>query len=277
MLLRVVTMNVQTPEGPEVRQRLLNELLRRAEADVVSLQEVASTEQLGVLLDGTGLHGTHQSEVLGYEPPFANRYGGTALATRQPHHVVETLDQRLAGAPDVPWCTLAATLSWPELGELLVIATTLSWRLDAEAARERQALALADLDARHRRRLPTIIAGDLNATPDAASVRFLTGLQSLAGRSAHYHDAWTIAGDGPGSTWTTANERGAAEIGAIVRQPGHHRRLDYILIGSWHEHPDARAEVRSASLVADQPRGGTWASDHFGVMADIEIDVDQPA
>jgi hypothetical protein len=119
--------------------------------------------------------------------------------------VVEVLDQRLVEAPDMPWCTLAARVQLPELGDVLVIATTFAWRLDAEAARERQALALTDLDARQRCALPTIVAGDLNAGPDAASVRFLTGLQSLAGRSVHYHDAWAVAGDGPGHTWTTAN------------------------------------------------------------------------
>jgi endonuclease/exonuclease/phosphatase family metal-dependent hydrolase len=272
--LRIVTLNVQTPEGPPARDRALNETLRRLDPDVVSLQEVASPGQLDALLAGTGLHGTHQSQVLAYEPPFADRYGGTAVATRQPHRVVEVLDQRLTDAADVPWCTLAATLALPGLGELLVIATTSSWRLDAEAARERQALALADLDARHRRALPTVIAGDLNAGPDAASVRFLTGLQSLAGRGAHYHDAWAVAGDGPGHTWTAGNDRAAAEIGAIVRQPHHRRRLDYILLGSWHAHPDARAEVRTAALVADGPGGGEWPSDHYGVRADVEFSVD---
>ena len=53
-------------------------------------------------------------------------------------------------------------------------------------------LAIADLDARHRTSLPTLIAGDLNAAPDAC-VRFLTGKQSLAGRSVLYHDAGEIA------------------------------------------------------------------------------------
>jgi len=60
--------------------------------------------------------------------------------------------------------------------------------LEAESARERQAVALADLDARTEP-LPTIIAGDFNATPEAASIRYLTGLQSIGGRSVHYHDA----------------------------------------------------------------------------------------
>jgi len=140
--------------GTTERQQVLNENLRRFNQYVVALREVAAPEHLGALLDGTGL------------PARISRRCSPTVATRWPHRVVEVLDQRLADAPDVPWCTLAAALTLPDLGDLLVIATTSSWRLDAEAARERQALALADLDARHRRTLPTIIAGDLNAGPD---------------------------------------------------------------------------------------------------------------
>lgn len=273
--LRVMTLNVQniTADDPG-RLQLLNRAIRRIEPDVVSLQEVMSIEHLDAVLEGTGLHGTHQSQVLDYEPPFVDKYGGTAVATRQPHRVAEVLDQRLNDAPDVPWCTLAAVVSVPDAGDLLVIATTSSWRLDAEAARERQALALADLDSRHRCALPTVIAGDLNADADAASIRFLTGRQSLAGRSVHYHDAWDIAGQGPGHTWTDENGSAAEEMAAVVRQSRHRRRLDYILLGSWHEHPTARAEVRSATLVVDESIDGIWPSDHFGVAADIDFSHD---
>src|SRR6266536_2397944 len=69
------------------------------------------------------------------------------------------------------------------------LGTTLSWRLSAEAARERQAVALTDLDFRHRGSLPTIIAGDFNAGPDATSIRYLSGLQSINGRSVKYQQS----------------------------------------------------------------------------------------
>jgi endonuclease/exonuclease/phosphatase family metal-dependent hydrolase len=61
-------------------------------------------------------------------------------------------------------------------------------------------VAITELDARQRGALPTVIAGDFNAGPSAASIRYLTGLQSLAGRSVRYHDAWAIAGEGSGHT-----------------------------------------------------------------------------
>ena len=108
-----MTLNVQnTTAGDPRRVQLLNDAIRRVAPDVISLQEVMSTDHLDAVLDGTGLNGTHQSEVLGYEPPFVDKYGGTAVATRWPHRIVETLDQRLTDAPDVPWwCTLAAVVA----------------------------------------------------------------------------------------------------------------------------------------------------------------------
>jgi Endonuclease/Exonuclease/phosphatase family len=184
MRLRVLTVNVQHDAGDPRRTGLLNRELRRLDPD---------------------------------------RHGGTAVATRWPHRVVEVLDERPPeGSDDHDW-TLAVSVRLPDLGELLLIVPTTAWRLDAEAARERQAVQVADLDARHRRRLPTIVAGDLNAAPEAASIRFLSGLQTLNGRSVHYSDAWAVAGHGPGRTRAVDNPVAAAEIDRLVGQPGHRR------------------------------------------------------
>jgi endonuclease/exonuclease/phosphatase family metal-dependent hydrolase len=274
MQLRILTINVQNDEGDPRRLALINSELRRIDPDVVAFQEVLHTterRQLDELLVGTGLHGTHQADAMGYTPPFADHYGGSAVATRWAHRVLEVLDLRLLDATDVPWCSLAVSIPLPGEGDVLFIAATASWRLEAESARERQAVALTDLDTRHRAALPTIIAGDFNASPDAASIRYLTGLQSIAGRSVHYNDAWAIAGQGPGHTWTADNPNAAAVIDQIVRQPNHRRRIDYVFTGSWHAHPKAHCQVRAASLAFDQPTDGIWASDHFGVLVDLEI------
>ena len=67
------------------------------------------------------------------------------------------------------------------------------------------------------------------------------------------------------------NPAAGEEIDQIIRQPEHRRRLDYILIGSWHAHPHASARVHRASLVFNQPADGIWPSDHFGVLAEIEV------
>nr|WP_249149821.1 endonuclease/exonuclease/phosphatase family protein [Bradyrhizobium liaoningense] len=177
----------------------------------------------------------------------------------------------MSDANDVPWCSLAGTTPIPSEGELLFIAATTSWRLAAESARERQVVALTDLDARHRRTLPTIIAGDFNATPDAASIRYLGGLQSLAGRSVKYHDAWQIAGDGPGHTWNVDNSNAKSEIDTIVRQPQHRRRVDDVFVASWDSHPKAVGEIQAARLAFECPVDGICLSDHFGVVVDLEV------
>ncbi|WP_051853068.1 endonuclease/exonuclease/phosphatase family protein [Streptomyces aureocirculatus] len=269
--MRVLTLNVWNSRGDAAaRTAVINAELRRYEPDLVAFQEVLP-DQLSELLDGTGLHGTHQAQTAATQPPYEDRYGGTAIATRWPHRVVEVLDQRAVDAPDVPWLTLAAHVPLPDLGDVLFIAPTTSFRLDAEAQRERQVLALSDLDARHRTALPTIMAGDFNADPDTAGIRYLTGRQSLSGRSTHFHDAWEIAGEGPGHTWSADNPNAAEDIERLVRQPGHRRRIDYVFVGSPHAHPAAYARVRGARLAFDKPVDGVWASDHHGVVVDLDM------
>lgn len=275
MHLRVVTLNVWNTEGESDRRlKAINKELRRLDPDLVAFQEVVQTAEvrsLDTLLDGMDLQHTHQADLQRFNPPFADRYGGSAVATRWPHQAVEALDLRLPEAADVPWATLAVTVQLPDIGEMLFIGATAAWRLSAEAARERQAVMIADLDARHRRELPTLIAGDFNANPDAASIRFLTGRQSLQGRSVLYHDAWSVAGEGPGYTWTVDNPNAAAGAKQIVGQPGHRSRFDYVMVGSWDAHPKAHARVEAARLAFDRQIDGIWASDHFGLVVDLEV------
>ncbi|MFJ9082173.1 endonuclease/exonuclease/phosphatase family protein [Streptomyces sp. NPDC102384] len=84
---------MEHPGDAAARTALINAELRRLEPDLVALQEVLP-EQLPGLIEGTGLHGTHQSQTSATAPPYVDRYGGTAIATRQPHRVAEVLDQR---------------------------------------------------------------------------------------------------------------------------------------------------------------------------------------
>jgi endonuclease/exonuclease/phosphatase family metal-dependent hydrolase len=99
----------------------------------------------------------------------------------------------------------------------------------------------------------------------------LSGLQSLGGRSTHYHDAWAVAGSGPGHTWSADNPNARAVMEQIVRQPNHQRRIDYVFVGSTRAHPHAQAEVRDATLAFNRPVDDVWLSDHFGVVVDLEV------
>jgi hypothetical protein len=107
--------------------RLINREIRRLKPDLVSFQEVVrkpDVDQLAHLIDGTGLHGTHQADLQPVTPPFFDRYGGGAVASRWPYQPLEVLDLRLAGANDVPWATLAVSIVIPDLGEMLFIGAT---------------------------------------------------------------------------------------------------------------------------------------------------------
>jgi len=95
--------------------------------------------------------------------------------------------------------------------------------------------------------------------------------RSVGGRSVHYHDAWAVAGQGPGFTWNIGNPNARPEMDAIVRQPHHRRRIDYVFVGSWYAHPNAHCYINSAELAFDQPLGGIWASDHYGVVVDLDV------
>ncbi|EXG81898.1 endonuclease/exonuclease/phosphatase family protein [Cryptosporangium arvum] len=264
--VRVLTLNVQHDAGDPGRTARINAELRRLAPDIVVFPEVRypddTRDQLAELVDGVGLRTTHQAEILEHLPPDADVYGGSAIATRWPHRVLEVVDGRTPEG--VYWYTLAASVELPGAGPVLLLTPTTFWKPDAEAWRERQMLELAALDARHRTRLPTIVAGDFNAVPESASIRFLSGLQSLEGRSAYYHDVWAVAGDGPGHTWTVDNPLGAAEIERLVGQPGVRYRIDYVFVGSG---PGAR--VVGAAVVGEE----NPLSDHHGVLTDLVYSV----
>ena len=145
------------------------------------------------------------------------------------------------------------------------VTTHLNWKLHHGWVRERQVLALATLVEEWSAglELPPVLVGDLNADPDSNEVRFLSGLASLEGRSTCLHDAWRVAGDGsPGYTWDNRNPY--AHYGF---EPD--RRIDYIFVGPADVH--GRGWIDSAELAFSEPRGEVFASDHFGVVAEIRV------
>jgi endonuclease/exonuclease/phosphatase family metal-dependent hydrolase len=269
-LMRVLTLNVWARSGPyEVREPLLRRELGLLAPDLVALQEV----------DSGGEGGNQAAELLGplgYQVDYEPRSGdyradpGIAVASRRPILARELIELPHGGAAlavrlDVDgegfwFCNAVPMRPWPgQEGE----------REDEVIALDEALTALADGDTR-----PPVLAGDFDATPDAASIRFLSGLQSLKGHDTAWYDAWTVAGDGsPGWTWSSDNLYVAPFTAAVFAQPVHHRRIDYVFVGSpfrWRP----RVVVRSCEVVC---RGTADAapSDHWGVLADLDL-VPQP-
>ena len=81
--------------------------------------------------------------------------------------------------------------------------------------------------------------------------------------SVYYGDAWAITHpDEPGYTFSMRNP---------LRSPvwEENRRIDYIFVRGGHKGSTLR--IAACELIFDEPVGGVWASDHFGVMADLTV------
>ena len=128
-----------------------------------------------------------------------------------------------------------------------------------------QARAVARYVAAHRgdpaAAHPPVVAGDLNAVPDADEIRLLTGRTAVPVPGLVFQDAWEVAGDGgPGVTWTRRNP-----YCAEAAWP--ERRLDYILVG-W-PRPRPLGNPVSCRVVGADPVDGIQPSDHYAVVADL--------
>jgi endonuclease/exonuclease/phosphatase family metal-dependent hydrolase len=150
-----------------------------------------------------------------------------------------------------------------------VFITHLTFQPHLGSARCAQVLALSE----HVKRLapvggpPPVLAGDFNAEPDSDEMRFLRGLTSLGGDTVYFADAWaTTAGQAPGAGpgWTYARRNPYA-----LRSRESSKRIDYIYVRGPDRH--LRGEPLSAAVALDEPVDGVWPSDHFAVVADVQI------
>ena len=261
--LRVATMNVLGPANPDWKRRrvVLARTLQELDPDIVAPQEVpiATAPEVVHELLGPGYH------VRGFSRAAEDGVGA-ALATREPHRVIDEIDQRCTPrSRDFAWCaTLIVEVDTP-VGRTLVAHHKPSWQFGYECERERQALAAARAIEEHAGAVEhAVVLGDFDATPDAASMLFWRGRRSLDGTSVCYQDAWeTVRPEEPGFTFSAENPLvRAGEVATAVS-----RRIDYVLVRSGVHGPTL--QVRSCDRILAAPVDGVWASDHFGVTADL--------
>ncbi|HEY8923706.1 MAG TPA: endonuclease/exonuclease/phosphatase family protein, partial [Polyangia bacterium] len=191
---------------------------------------------------------------------------GLAVVSRFPIGACD--DHRLPHATETEGrIGLSARLDTPR-GPLWVHTTHLSYRLHEGVQREDQVQAMhAEVAARDKvTELPQILAGDFNTSPEADEIRWLKGMTTLAGRRVYYQDAWAaVHPSEPGVTWARLNPY-RAKMGWLPDD----RRIDYIFVTAARR--DGRGTVRGARVVFDRPDAdGVFPSDHFGVMADVQM------
>jgi endonuclease/exonuclease/phosphatase family metal-dependent hydrolase len=239
-VIRVATQNIwQFHDGWEARRPVLIDGLRELAPDLVAFQEALDEQP---------------RDLLGPDFQFVS-HRDVAIASRWPIRDVRELEAS----------TIAAEIDAP-IGRLVFVNHCPSYQLDRELDRERQAVAAARL-VEDMRPEHAILAGDLNARPESAGLRFLLGLQSLDGMSVCYRDAWEAAHPGePGHTFTPENPTmPPGETGDWALEPG--RRIDYVLVRCSDHGPTL--DIRRCERLFDEPVDGVWASDHFGVTAEL--------
>ncbi|WP_345378617.1 endonuclease/exonuclease/phosphatase family protein [Pseudonocardia yuanmonensis] len=279
--IRVVTLNTLSPQYAEGRRRraAIREELRRLDPDVVALQEVVRTGEVDETAEllGPAYH-------VAPHPAVAEGGDTAVLGSRWPFTQVHRLDLDVtARAREFPWGgAVVAELDVPGLGPLVLAHHKPCYQLGFERERELQAVATAELVERRvadlsatepaGRTVHAVLLGDLDATPDAASIRFLTGRQSLEAVSVSYHDAWESAHPGePGHTFTPENPLVAAGDMPLVRP----RRIDYVLVRGMSHGPTLRVAACERAFTSGGPEG-TPPSDHYGLVADLALPDRQP-
>jgi endonuclease/exonuclease/phosphatase family metal-dependent hydrolase len=107
---------------------------------------------------------------------------------------------------------------------------------------------------------PLVLCGDFNAAPGSDEIRMLTGLTEVPVPGIVFQDAWDVAGDGgAGHTWSHRNP-----AAAITRFGD--TRLDYVFV-QWH----GRGAILHTEVVPGEHHGQLWASDHFGVLTELDL------
>jgi endonuclease/exonuclease/phosphatase family metal-dependent hydrolase len=253
--LRVATWNIWWRFGPwEERQPAILSTLRSLDADIVCIQETWPQQAAEI----AGALGMHHEVACGLETDGLSF--GNAILSRWPITSSGVCPFPADPAGDEGRLLLRAIVDGPR-GPVQVHTTHLNWRFDHSHIRQEQVGAICRFVADGPdRSYPPIVCGDFNADPMADEIRMMTGRAAVVAPPLVFHDAWEVAGDGPGLTWSNDNPYAVLDL-----EPA--RRIDYVFVG-WPKAAGLGHPVRAA-LVGVDPVDGVVPSDHYGVVADL--------
>ncbi|MGH7393494.1 MAG: endonuclease/exonuclease/phosphatase family protein [Candidatus Rokuibacteriota bacterium] len=250
-------------QGLERRLAMTIETLRALDPDIVGLQEASAGWGRGNVAErlaaGLGLRhawapATSRVIVWPFDRLLArmmNFDAGPAVLSRFPIAASEVHELPSCGAARFdPRVALAVQVDTP-WGRLPVVSTHTS-RDDCQVRR------VGELAQARRGALPALVMGDFNSVETSPAIAALTN-------GAGFVDAFRAAN--PTAAGATVWQR--------VRAPGStvFRRVDYVFVV-----PGRRVgvHVRASRVVLDtparEPDGTTlWPSDHYGVLAELEL------
>lgn len=267
--LRLYTHNIYgTRSNWDDRRQVLIDGNRELRPDFITFQETLVTDEYDHAADllSDAYHIAHSRE-------RGPDQVGISIASRWPIREVRELDLNVTPRTgDFACTTFIAEIDAPApFGPILLVNHFPDWQLDDEHERELQAV----IAARHVEEtvantdMHVLLSGDLDADPDAASVRFLAGKQSLDGLSVCYRNAWDSAHPGePGSTFTASNP-----LVTETNWDWPYHRIDHMFIRCG-QHGGPTLGIAACELAFSEAIGGVWTSDHFGLVADF-VNVDE--
>ena len=274
--LRFLTLNIWGENGPwQERMEVFAAGVAALAPDVIGLQEVREVpgrvpNQAAELARRQGEGWTH---VFVPSTAWGGGHEGLAIVSRFPIGAHEALPLPHS-AENEGRIVLSARIDAPadSGGAFWAHTTHLSYRETEGRQREDQVMFVDKVVVAHANDQIQVAMGDFNTVPESDEIRWLTGLTTLDGRRVFYQDTWARAHRGEaatGVTWTRANGN-IDQLHWLTPE----RRLDYIF--TTQPRRDRRGAVHGARVVFDEPRVGpdgarVFASDHFGVVADIQM------
>ncbi len=263
-MIRIITLNLWQEQGPwQKRIELCIKRFAALSPDVICLQEVREVPKK-IPNQAMTLAEALRMEVT-FEPAQSWGGGEEGLAILSRFSMIEREAIELPSEKSCRRICLAAQLAAPA-GAFWVYTTHLAWRMTDGLCRERQVLALDQFVKAHPTETSSILTGDFNATPFADEMRFLRGLTTLEGKRTYYQDAFALCHPGmAGWTWTQENPYTKA-LDWLEQD----RRLDYIWVTP-RTRKGAGAVKRSQLVLTKPDERGIYCSDHYGVLAEVEI------
>jgi len=258
--MRLVTWNVLWRFAPDwrARQTGILQVLDRLQPDVIGLQEcwgAANHTQADLIATSLDMHAAYVAPSLPpvpdppEQPDQSGIRMGVGLISRWPLSILGEHALPVSHRQIAP-CALEARVHHPQTPFEVVVAAT-EWEPDFADDHLAQTTSLATLVKRGSSG-PRFLLADLNC--DASQPEF----QPL---TSGIMDTWELGNGNPSAVTLS----GTVPFAPLEATKEIDRRIDHILVAD-----GSRVDVRDAFTV-DYPVNGMYPSDHFPVVADVEL------
>jgi endonuclease/exonuclease/phosphatase family metal-dependent hydrolase len=260
MRVRCITLNLEGLEHDwfGTRFEVVTAGLRKYRPDIVCFQESTVCYSSGIYNQAQAIGEAAGLDSVAFTP-YGNpteimspNQGGIAVISRWP--IRATRNRRLPTAHDSPpdaRVALLVTFQTPT-GTLDIVNTHLSWQPTEGPLRLTQLGMVIDEFSSNEWTDPdsrALLVGDFNATEQEPAIHLANERLNDVFRTLHKNE--------PGYTWIGSNPLNRT----WKNMPD--RRLDYIFC-------PRNVHVRRAQIIFDGSNGSKCASDHFGLLADLE-------